>query len=105
MSELKDEISKRVRIRITALGFPSMSAWVKEHERRGGDRPYAWWRSLDASSPYQSIAEAARYLDTTPSVLIGDGPRGMGTDEELIRGGTNGERKVLHEGGSGSKVR
>lgn len=104
MSEAKlDDIAKRLRIRITALGFPSMSAWVKEHERQGGQRPYSWWRSLDMSSPYEYIAEAARHLNTTPSVLIGDGPRGMGTDEELIRGGTTGQRKVLHEGRSTGK--
>ena len=99
-----DRISQRVRIRITALGYPSMSAWVKEHERQGGQRPYSWWRSLDMSSPYEYITEAARHLNITPSVLIGDGPRGIGTDEELIRGGTTGERKALHEGGSNRKV-
>ena len=89
-----DPIERRVRIRIAALGFSSMSEWHRGYVENGGARSYAWWRALSTSSPYSAIEEAALSLGISKGALFGVA---QDTAEALVSGAGAGRVK-LHEG-------
>ena len=90
-----DDIEKRVRIRVTALGHTSLTDWHRTYIERGGTRSYQWWRKLNASYPYNDLVEAAQDLELTIDVLIGTQPD---DDIKLVRGGITEGRVQLNEG-------
>ena len=88
-----DPIARRVRIRIAALGHPSMSEWHRAYLEGGGGRSYAWWRGLSTQSPVSSIEEAASALGVSAGALLGVAEN---TAESLM-GGMNTGRVKLNE--------
>ena len=78
-----DPIARRVRIRIAALGHPSMSEWHRTYLESGGGRSYAWWRGLSTQSPVSAIEEAAGALGVSAGALLGVAEN---TAESLMRG-------------------
>jgi len=89
-----DPIERRVRIRVAALGYASMSEFHRAYLGDGGHRSYAWWRGLSTDSPVSAITEAAVGLGVTPSVLLGAAESAA----EALIGGAELGRVKLNEG-------
>lgn len=88
-----DEVSRRIKIRITALGFSNLKAFYEIYVSEGGTRSYHWWRSLDGSSSYNDLREAATCLGVSSDVLLGEA---KDSDTTLIREGVDLGRVKLH---------
>lgn len=79
-----DEVQRRIRIRVAALGHTSIKEFHREYEGSGGSRSYQWWWGLSESSSVQFVSEASVALGVPlPSLLGGVGAN----DSDLLRVG------------------
>lgn len=63
------EVGRRIKVRVIRMGYDSLSDFHRGYTQNGGDRSYAWWRSLSVRSSYAHIREAADSLGVEPSDL------------------------------------
>lgn len=91
---MTDQISRRIKIRIMAMGCSSLKSFVEDYKSNGGVRPYSWWRNLSEDSPYSSLVEASECLGVSVDALIG---RSSDSDSVLIREGVPAGRINLNE--------
>ena len=68
-SKMTDEVQRRVRIRVAALGHTTIKEFYREYVSAGGGRSYQWWWSLSESSSLSSLKEAAVALGVPISSL------------------------------------
>ena len=69
-----DPVEQRIKIRIASLGYRDVKTLHKDLEENhdGYDRNYDWWLRLNSHSKASAISEAARYLKTSVTVLLGE---------------------------------
>ena len=69
-----DPVEQRIKIRIASLGHRDVKTLHKELSENfaGYDRNYDWWLRLNSHSKASAISEAANYLRTTVTVLLGE---------------------------------
>lgn len=91
---MTDQIARRIKIRITAMGCSSLKSFVEEYKANGGSRPYSWWRNLSEASPYSYLIEASQSLGVPVEAIIG---RSENSDSSLIREGVASGRINLNE--------
>ena len=79
-----DEVQRRIRIRVAALGHTSIKEFHRDYSISGGTRSYQWWWGLSESSSVQAVTEAAQALGVPlPSLLGGRGAN----DSDLLKVG------------------
>ena len=82
-----DPVEQRVKIRIASLGYKDVKALHVDLEENhsGYNRNYDWWLRLSSNSKASAISEAARYLKTSVSVLLGEQDNRLLSESKLGR--------------------
>jgi len=69
-----DPVEQRIKIRIASLGYRDIKTLHNDLTENLADygRNYDWWLRLNSHSKASAISEAAGYLKTSVTVLLGE---------------------------------